>query len=73
MGEQWGFCKRCQWWQIEPSAKIGDATMGLCIDENLQPYRLLVSGNSGCNRFMKGPPAQAEGSSSHPPTASPSR
>lgn len=73
MADQWGLCKRCQWWQIEPSAKIEDATMGLCIDENLQSYRLLVSGNSGCNRFMKGSPAQAEGSSSQPPTASPSR
>ncbi|MBA3613513.1 MAG: hypothetical protein H0W49_11520 [Nitrospirales bacterium] len=73
MSEQWGSCKSCQWWQIEPSAKIDDATMGLCIDTPLQPYRLLVSGNSGCNRFMKGSPARAEGSSSRPPTASPTR
>ncbi|HBP86786.1 MAG: hypothetical protein KC592_01185 [Nitrospira sp.] len=73
MADQWGLCKSCQWWQIEPSSKIGDATMGLCIDENLQSYQLLVSGNSGCNRFMKGTPAKAEGSSSRPPTASPTR
>ncbi len=73
MADQWGLCKRCQWWQIEPSAKIEDVTLGLCIDEKLQLYRLLVSGNSGCNRFMKGSPAQVEGSSSQPPTVSPTR
>jgi hypothetical protein len=26
----------------------------LCIDDELQPYQLLVSGNSGCNHFMEG-------------------
>lgn len=73
MANQWGFCKSCQWWQIEPTGNIEDATMGLCIDENLQPFRLLVSGKSGCNKFMKGTPARAEGSSSQPPTAEPTR
>jgi len=49
----WGFCKTCEWWQIEPEAAIKNDTMGLCIDEDLQPFRLLVSGNSGCNHYMK--------------------
>lgn len=73
MADQWGLCKSCKWWQIEPQAKIEDNTMGMCIDENLQSYKLLVSGNSGCARFMKGSPARAEGSSSQPPTAEPTR
>lgn len=73
MADQWGLCKSCKWWQIEPSAESEDATMGICIDEKIQPYRLLVSGHSGCNRFMKGAPAREEGSSSRPPTASPTR
>jgi len=73
MNEEWGLCKDCKWWQVEPRASIGDETMGLCIDEELQPYRLRVSGNSGCNRFMVGEPARAEGSSAAPPTASPVR
>lgn len=73
MAEQWGSCNGCKWWQIEPKAPVGDTTMGLCIDTPLQPYRLLVSGSSGCNRFMKGTPARAEGSSSCPPTAEPTR
>jgi hypothetical protein len=73
MDAQWGECKDCKWWQIEPQARVDDATMGLCIDEDLQSFRLLVSGNSGCNRFMEGEPARAKGSSAHPPVAEPVR
>ena len=54
---EWGFCKDCKWWQIEPDANIANTVLGLCIDEDLQEYRLRVSGNSGCNRFMEGRPA----------------
>jgi len=71
--KRWGECKNCEWWQIEPEAAIDNQTMGLCIDENLQSYQLLVSGESGCNRFSKGTPAHAKGSSSRPPTSKPSR
>jgi len=71
--ESWGLCKDCKWWQIEPKAAIADATLGLCIDEKLQPFRLRVSGTSGCNRFMPGKPATAAGSSKAPPTAAPTR
>lgn len=69
----WGLCKDCKWWQIEPEASIANPTMGVCVDEELQPYQLRVSGNSGCNRFMPGKPARAEGSSEQPPTAAPVR
>ena len=73
MNEQWGLCKDCKWWQIEPEARVADETLGLCIDEDLQPFKLLVSGNSGCNRFMAGKPARAEGSAEAPPRAKPTR
>jgi len=73
MSSDWGLCKDCKWWQIEPKAPIEDTTMGLCIDEDLFPYKLLVSGNSGCNHFMSGKPAYAKGSSGQPPTAMPQR
>ncbi|HYV38643.1 MAG TPA: hypothetical protein VE988_23365 [Gemmataceae bacterium] len=73
MEKQWGLCKDCKWWQIEPQAHAVDNTTGLCIDEDLQPFQLLVSGSSGCNRFMEGEPARAKGSSGHPPTAKPVR
>jgi hypothetical protein len=72
-GKEWGLCKDCKWYQVEPDAHLANTTMGLCIDEKLQPYRLRVSGNSGCNRFMAGKPARAEGSGVAPPTAEPVR
>jgi hypothetical protein len=71
--ENWGECKDCKWWQIEPDATAGNLTMGLCIDEELQPYRLRVSGNSGCTRFMPGKVARAKGSASAPPKAKATR
>jgi len=73
MKKQWGLCKDCKWWQIAPRARVAGSTMGLCIDEDLHPFKLLVSGNSGCNHFMEGEPARAKGSSSKPPTAKPVR
>src|SRR4029453_1915998 len=27
----WGMCKDCQWWQIDPGANIANTTMGVCI------------------------------------------
>jgi hypothetical protein len=69
----WGLCQDCKWWQIDPGATVANTTMGLCIEEKLQSFRLRVSGNSGCNCFMAGEPAHAEGSSAAPPTAEPTR
>lgn len=73
MSETWGYCKECKWWQIDPDATPGNTTMGLCIEEKLQPHNLRVSGNSGCNLYMEGEPARAAGSGDAPPTASPQR
>jgi hypothetical protein len=69
----WGLCKDCKWWQIEPDAMLSNTTLGLCIEEELQPFRLRVSGNSGCNRYISGEPARAQGSAAAPPTAKPTR
>jgi hypothetical protein len=70
---EWGLCKDCKWWQIEPKGTVTGLTLGLCIDEEIQPFSLRVSGNSGCNRFMPGKPARAQGSSEAPPKAEPVR
>src|ERR1017187_6061115 len=50
---EWGLCKDCKWWQIEPKAAVQNLTMGLCIDEKLQRFLLRVSGNSDCNRCYR--------------------
>jgi hypothetical protein len=73
MDQSWGFCKDCKWWQVEPQASPNNLTLGLCIEEQLQKFRLRVSGVSGCNRFMAGKPAHAKGSGEAPPTAKPVR
>ena len=70
---QWGLCKDCKWWQVEPRASLENTTIGMCIDEKLQPFKLRISGNGGCNRFAAGKPAHAAGSSGAPPTAAPQR
>ena len=70
---EWGLCKECKWWQLEPKASVENLTLGLCIEEKLQSFRMRVSGSSGCNLFMPGKPARAEGSGEAPPTAKPTR
>jgi hypothetical protein len=70
---KWGLCRDCKWWQIEPDGALANTTMGLCIEEKLQPFLLRVSGNSGCNMFVPGAPAKARGSSEAPPQAAPTR
>ncbi len=69
----WGPCMSCKWWQIEPDSNADENTTGQCIDEKLLSFKLLVSGSSGCNRFMEGEPARAKGSSDRPPSAEASR
>ena len=44
---KWGLCRNCEWWQIEPEAKITNETLGLCIDEELQAFKLRVI-DPGC-------------------------
>jgi hypothetical protein len=73
MSDEWGLCKDCKWWQIEPDASTRNTTIGQCIEEQLQPFVLRVSGNSGCNRFAPGEPARAKGASQAPPVAQPTR
>jgi hypothetical protein len=73
MASEWGECRDCKWWQIEPKATIANPTMGVCIEESLQRFVLRVSGNSGCNQFVSGAPARAKGSSAAPPMAQPTR
>jgi len=65
----WGLCIDCKWWQIEPKAHVANLTAGYCIEEKLQPFQLRVTGNGGCDRWMKGMPSRGKGSSEKPPTA----
>jgi hypothetical protein len=64
----WGLCKDCKWWQIEPDAKVSDRTVGVCIEDSLHEFRLRITGNGGCTVFTEGKPGRHEGSSDRPPT-----
>jgi hypothetical protein len=66
--DEWGLCKDCKWWQIEPQAKVSDHTIGVCIEDSLHDFRLRIAGNGGCTMFMQGKPARAPGSAAKPPT-----
>lgn len=72
-GPSWGLCRECKWWRVEPDAAVANTTMGLCAEEKFQPFRLRVSGNSGCNRNLPGKPSRTAGASAAPPTAEPAR
>lgn len=69
----WGHCQDCQWFQVEPDASVDESTPGHCIQPELQPFMLRVSGASGCNHFLAGQNARAEGASAEPPVAVSSR
>src|ERR1700692_3182478 len=64
----WGLCKDCKWWQIEPDAKVSDRTVGVCIEDSLHEFRLRITGNGGCTMFIEGKPCRHKGSSEKPPT-----
>ncbi len=66
---EWGLCKDCKFWQIEPAATGANTTMGLCVYPSLKAVELRVSGNSGCNCFKPGKPVHAAGSSAIPHAA----
>lgn len=69
----WGPCISCKWWQIELDAPVENLTIGYCIEEKLQPFRVRITGNGGCNRYVEGKPARGKGSREKPPTATPAR
>jgi hypothetical protein len=64
---EWGLCKNCEYWQVEPKAQVADATLGHCVHEELEHFNLRVSGQSGCNHYAPGQPKREEGASAAPP------
>ncbi|SFI59447.1 hypothetical protein [Planctomicrobium piriforme] len=67
MNDNWGLCRACRWWQIEPDTTTNEKTVGVCAEEQLAHFQLSVMGHCGCNLFVEGRPARIEGSSEQPP------
>jgi|GEM_PF-2032679 len=67
MNDNWGLCRACRWWQIEPDAAINEKTIGRCVEEHLVELQLSIMGHCGCSHFVEGRPLRVEGSSEQPP------
>ena len=63
----WGECKGCRHFEVEPGAMASAQTMGLCIVHEHELHQLRVSGACGCTQFTQGEVAHAEGASDVPP------
>ena len=68
--QNWGECKSCQHFAIEPNATPAPNTMGLCIVHDHESQHLRVSGGCGCDLFANGEVAHAQGASAVPPRVS---
>lgn len=65
----WGECKGCRHFEVEPGVAAEANTMGLCIVHEHEIHQLRVSGACGCSQFAQGEAAHAEGASAVPPHA----
>ena len=63
----WGECKACRHFEVEPGVAPEPNTMGLCIVHEHEVHKLRVSGACGCSQFNEGDAAHAEGASEAPP------
>jgi hypothetical protein len=73
MNDNWGLCKACRWWQLEPEALPRAGTVGFCSEESRLPMLLSVTGTCGCSLFDEGKPGRLKGASEHPPYPQPLR
>lgn len=51
-----GVCLTCKYWDVqEKRSESQTPQLALCVQENLKPYALIVSGSSGCNKWKEQP------------------
>ncbi|MGI9105052.1 MAG: hypothetical protein ACR2G4_02260 [Pyrinomonadaceae bacterium] len=49
-----GVCLTCRFWQVEERrSEVITPRLALCVQEDLKPYALIVSGASGCNKWQE--------------------
>ncbi len=57
-GEKIGVCLTCHYWEAEtPRAEAHVPKLALCVQSQLKPFALIVSGSSGCNKWKEHPEA----------------
>lgn len=56
-----GVCLTCKFWDVEEERSESQTShLALCVQEDLKPYALIVSGSSGCNKWKEQPQVSAE-------------
>lgn len=60
-----GACLTCRYWQAEeprgaPQGQALVARVALCLQSELKPYALIVSGSSACNKWQEKPGIEPE-------------
>ena len=49
-----GVCLTCRFWQVEEErSEAITPLLALCVQTDLKPYALIVSGSSGCNKWQE--------------------
>lgn len=55
-----GVCLTCRYWQVtETRTQSLVPRLALCVQPELKPYALIVSGSSGCNKWKEKPKIEA--------------
>ncbi len=56
-----GACLTCRYWQVEERrTEALVPRLALCVHPELEPYALIVSGSSGCNKWAEKPNKEPE-------------
>lgn len=56
-----GACLTCKYWQVEEYRTEAIVNrVALCVQPELAPYALIVSGSSGCNKWVAKPKKEPE-------------
>lgn len=56
-----GACITCKYWQVEePRLKPVIKLLAVCIQPELKPFALIVSGSSACNKWKEKTPIEVQ-------------
>jgi len=56
-----GVCLTCKYWDVEEARSESlTAQLALCVQQELKPFALIVSGSSGCNKWAEKPAIEPE-------------
>ena len=61
-GEEIGVCLTCKFWQVDETRKADQTPkLAVCVQPQLKDYALVVSGSSGCDKWVDYPDVTSDG------------